>query len=149
MSYLALDLGKRRIGVAVTDAEAIIVQPLITLEAEPGGGLPLDEIRALVEARRVHLIVVGQPLRMDGSIGPEAEAAGDVARELERELGVEVVLWDERLTSFEAERMLIEAGTRPSRRKGAVDQVAAALILQGYLEELAPAPAGDDTYEEA
>ena len=90
MSYLALDLGKRRIGVAVTDAEAIIVQPLITLEAEPGGGLPLDEIRALVEARRVHLIVVGQPLRMDGSIGPEAEAAGDVARELERELGVEV-----------------------------------------------------------
>ncbi len=146
---MALDLGKRRIGVAVTDAEAIIVQPFTTLGTEKGGGLPLDQIRALVEERRVHLIVVGQPLRMDGSTGPEAEAAGHVARELERELGVEVVLWDERLTSFEAERLLIDAGVRPSRRKGAADQVAAALILQGYLEELAPAPAGDDTYEEA
>ena len=146
---MALDLGKRRIGVAVTDAEAIIVQPFMTLGTEKGGGLPLDEIRALVEERQVRLIVVGQPLRMDGSIGPEAVAAGHVARELERELGVEVVLWDERLTSFEAKRLLIEAGARPSRRKGAADQVAAALILQGYLEELAPTAAGDDTCEGA
>ncbi len=149
MSYLALDLGKRRIGVAVTDAEAIIVHPLTTLATEKGGGLPIAEIRALVETRGVQLIVVGQPLRMDGSIGPEAEAAGEAARRLERELGVEVVLWDERLTSFEAERLLIEAGTRPSRRKGATDQVAAALILQDYLEERAPAPSGYETHEEA
>ncbi len=145
---MALDLGKRRIGVAVTDAEAIIVQPLTTLGTEKGGGLPLDEIRALVEERRVHLIVVGQPLRMDGSMGPEAEATAQVVRELERELGVEVVLWDERLTTFEAERLLIEAGARPSRRKGAADRVAAALILQDYLEELAPVPA-DNADEEA
>ena len=149
MSYMALDLGKRRIGVAVTDAEAIIVQPFTTLGTEKGGGLPLDEIRALVEERQVHLIVVGQPLRMDGSIGPEAVAAGHVARELERELGVEVVLWDERLTSFEAKRLLIEAGARRSRRKGAADQVAAALILQDYLEELEPTAAGDGRCEGA
>ena len=119
MVCMGLDIGKRRIGVAVSDT------------------LPLDEIRAIVEARDVTLVVVGLPLRLDGSMGPEAEAATALAKQLEDDLGIEVVLEDERLTSVEAERLLVEAGVRRQARKGTTDRVAAALILQSFLDHRA------------
>jgi len=137
MVCMALDVGTRRIGVALSDTLAMIAQPFSTLRTGSGGGIPLAEIRAIVEDRDVELIVVGLPLRMDGTHGPEAEAATAAAQKLEADLGVEVVLEDERLTSVEAERLLIEAGVRRRDRKGATDRIAAALILQSYLDRRA------------
>ena len=137
MVCMGLDIGKRRIGVAISDTLAMIAQPFTTLQAGRGGTIPLAEIRAIVEERNVAVVVVGLPLHMDGTHGPEAEAATAVAKELEVDLGVEVVLEDERLTSVEAERLLIEAGVRREARKGTTDRVAAALILQSYLDHRA------------
>ena len=137
MVCMGLDVGTRRIGVALSDTLAMIAQPFSTLRAGPGGGMPLAEIRSIVEDRDVEVIVVGLPLRMDGTHGPAAETATVVAKELEADLGVEVVLEDERLTSVEAERLLVEAGVRRQNRKGATDRVAAALILQSYLDRRA------------
>lgn len=134
MIWIGLDIGTRRVGVAVSDPTGIIAHPLTTLAAGAGGALPLQELRALVEERDVAGIVVGLPRRLDGTIGPEVAAAEAAAEELEATLGVEVVLWDERLTSVEAERVLIEAGVRRRERRGATDRVAAALILQSYLD---------------
>ncbi|HEX9700455.1 MAG TPA: Holliday junction resolvase RuvX [Acidobacteriota bacterium] len=134
MSCLGLDIGARRIGVAVSDAADLMALPLTTLETGAGGQLPLGRLRELVAERGVETIVVGLPLRLDGRSGPEAHGAEAAAEELRAALGVAVVLWDERLTSAEAERLLIEAGMSRRRRKGATDRIAAALILQGYLD---------------
>jgi putative Holliday junction resolvase len=134
MSCLGLDIGARRIGVAASDAATMMALPLTTLETGAGGELPLGRLRELIVERGVETIVVGLPLRLDGRSGPEARAAEAAAQELRAALGVEVVLWDERLTSAEAERLLIEAGVSRRRRKGATDRIAAALILQGYLD---------------
>ncbi len=133
MVWIALDLGSRRIGVAITDAGGMIAQPHTTLEARGFGSLPMEEIRRLVAERNVGGIVVGLPRRLDGSHGAEANAAEEAAERLRRELDVRVELWDERLSSAQAERMLIDAGVKRRRRKGATDRVAAALILQGFL----------------
>lgn len=142
MVCLGIDVGTRRIGVAVSDALGMIAQPLTTLQTPADGGLPLAELRAIVEERDVQIIVVGLPLRLDGSSGPEAEAARAIAGRLEEDLGLSVVLEDERLTSVEAERLLIEAGVRRQGRKGTTDRVAAALILQSYLDRAGGEAAG-------
>jgi putative Holliday junction resolvase len=137
MIWLALDLGSRRIGAAVSDPGGTIAVPLTTLSAGRDGALPLAQIRELVRSREVQGIVVGLPRRLDGSHGPAAQAAEAAAARLRAELGLPVELWDERLTSVEAERLLVEAGVRRKRRRGATDRVAAALILQGFLDHRA------------
>ncbi|MGD8331006.1 MAG: Holliday junction resolvase RuvX [Acidobacteriota bacterium] len=143
MIWLALDLGSRRIGVAVSDDSGTLAVPLRTLEVGKRGDFPLAALRALVAERAVEGIVVGWPRRLDGSAGPEAEAAAAVAERLRGELGLPVELWDERLTSVEAERLLIEAGVRRKKRRGATDRIAATLILQGFLDHRSAAPAGE------
>jgi len=143
MIWLALDLGSRRIGVAVSDDTGTLAVPLRTLEVAKRGDFPLDALRALVAERAVEGIVVGWPRRLDGSAGPEAEAAAAIAERLRSELGLPVELWDERLTSVEAERLLIEAGVRRKKRRGATDRIAATLILQGFLDHRSTAPAGE------
>jgi putative Holliday junction resolvase len=142
MVCMGIDVGTRRIGVAISDPLGMIAQPLTTLEAPRGGGVPLDALRAIVEERGVERIVVGLPLRMDGSHGPEAQAAAAIAEEIGAALRIEVVLEDERLSSVEAERLLIEAGVRRQERKGTTDRVAAAIILQSHLDGLAGGRAG-------
>ena len=134
MIWMGLDIGSRRIGVAVSDESGIIAQPLTTLETLDNGDFPLERLRGLVAEREVAGIVVGLPRRLDGSHGPAAVAAEAIGASLQEALPVRVEMWDERLTSVQAERLLIEAGVRRKQRKGATDRIAAALILQGFLE---------------
>jgi len=131
---MGLDIGSRRTGVALSCDRGIIATPLTTLEAGKTGKFPLDALRVLVTEREVSGVVVGLPCRLDGSYGPEALAAEALAERLRGELQLPVELWDERLTSVEAERLLVEAGVRRKKRKGATDRIAAALILQGFLD---------------
>lgn len=134
MTWIGLDIGSRRIGVAVSDNRGIIAHPLTTLATRNHGDFPLEELRGLLAERGVTGIVVGLPRRLDGSHGPAATAAEAIATWLAEVLAVRVELWDERLTSVQAERLLVEAGVRRKQRKGATDRIAAALILQGFLD---------------
>lgn len=133
MTWMCLDIGERRIGVAFSDPDEMIAQPHSTLRVPASGEFPMDEIRRLVEERGVEGIVVGLPRRLDGSEGTAAAAVRDRAAPLES-LGLPLVWWDERLSSVEAERLLLEAGVRRRRRREVTDRVAAAVILQGFLE---------------
>jgi len=131
--YLGLDLGTRRIGVAVSDELGFTAQPLQTLEPKTEDEA-LAAIRSLLDRYGVREVVVGLPKNMNGTLGPAAEQALAFAKRLEEGGLAKVTLWDERLTSRAAERLLIEADVRRSKRKRAVDQMAAVLILQGFLD---------------
>ncbi len=133
---LALDPGTKRIGVAVSDEMGWIAQPLETFERR---SLDADvaHIQALVRRHDAREVLMGMPFRLDGRVGPEAESVQRFIDVLEQRLPVPVVAWDERLTSKSAEDLLIEANVSRKKRKGAVDRVAAALLLQSYLEALA------------
>lgn len=133
MRVLAVDPGSRRVGVAISDPTGTIAQPLTALPAEPGDTL-VHRLAALARDHEAAVLVVGLPRRLDGGIGPEARAARRLADELRRATGLEVTLVDERLTSAAAERTLLSAGTSRARRRQLSDQVAAALILQSYLD---------------
>jgi putative holliday junction resolvase len=130
---LAVDPGSKRIGLAVSDPTETIAQALSTIPAEPGDTLPtrLAEIAKAHEARR---IVVGLPLRLDGTRGPEAAAAKQLADALRQASGLPVELVDERMTTAAAERSLIAGGVRREKRRLVVDGVAATLLLQGHLD---------------
>jgi putative Holliday junction resolvase len=132
---LAVDPGTRRVGLALSDPGGVIAQPLTALAAEPLESLP----ERLAERARRHEateLVVGLPRRMDGALGPEAVDAKALAERLRRLTGLRVTLVDERLTSVAAERALLSTGTKRARRRELSDQVAAALILQTYLDSL-------------
>lgn len=131
--YLGLDLGTRRIGVAVSDELGFTAQPLQTLEPKTEDEA-LAAVRSLVDRYGVREVVVGLPKNMNGTLGPAAEQALAFAKRLEEGGLAKVTMWDERLTSRAAERLLIEADVRRSKRKRAVDQMAAVLILQGFLD---------------
>ena len=130
---LGLDPGSKRIGVALSDELGWTAQPLETyhrrsLEAD------VAHIRSLVDRHEVREVVLGLPLRLNGQPGPAAEAAGRLRERLEQALAVPIVAWDERLTTAAAERMLIQADVSREKRKSVVDRVAAALLLQNYLD---------------
>jgi putative Holliday junction resolvase len=134
---LAVDPGSRRVGVAVSDPTGTIAQPLAAVPAEPAETLA-ERIAALAREQEATRLVVGLPRRMDGGQGPEAKAARSLAEELRRASGLPVTLVDERLTSVAAERALLAGGASRARRKQLSDQVAAALILQSYLDSSGP-----------
>ena len=135
MRILGLDIGERRIGVALSDPGAFLARPLETMPgAESAEGL-YERLRPLFEEYEIGCVVVGLPLRMNADEGPEAVAVRELADALAELVAVPVVLWDERLTTVEATRMLIESGMRRSKRKRMVDQAAATLILQSYLDQ--------------
>lgn len=133
MRILAVDPGSKRVGLAVSDPTATIAQALSTVPAEPGDTLAsrLAEIARTHEARR---IVVGLPLRLDGTRGPEAAAAKQLADAVRKASGLPVELVDERMTTAAAERSLIAGGVRREKRRLVVDGVAATLLLQGHLD---------------
>jgi putative Holliday junction resolvase len=133
VTLLGLDFGERRIGVAVSDELGVAARPLPLVE-RTSRAQDVARIGEIASRRKVHTIVVGLPLNMDGSVGPAARRAQRFARLLGRELEVPVELWDERLSTAEAERALIAAGERRARRREVRDGVAAALILQSYLD---------------
>lgn len=133
MKLLGIDFGDRRIGVAASDALGLTAQPVTVLERQSLAE-DIARIAELANRRRAQTIVVGLPLNMDGSAGPAARRARRFAAALRRELGLAVELWDERLTTVEAERVLIASGERRARRRQLRDSVAAAIILQAYLD---------------
>ena len=130
---LGIDLGRRRIGVALSDPGALLASPLGTVEIR-GSGEGLDEVCARVEQYGVVRVVVGHPLLLDGQEGEEARRVQAWVERLRQRLDVPVELWDERMSSAAAERALLESGMRRERRRQYRDTVAAALILQNYLD---------------
>jgi putative Holliday junction resolvase len=130
---MALDVGGRRIGVALSDTTRVLASPLTTLRAEPRDRA-IAQIAALVAQHEVAEVVVGLPLTLSGEVGPQAQTVQTFADELRRALDVPLHLFDERLTSVAAERMMIDMGIKPERRKARIDEVAASIILQDFLE---------------
>jgi putative Holliday junction resolvase len=137
---LAVDPGSRRVGLAISDPTGTIAQPLTWLPAEPAATL-VARLAALAREREAERLVVGLPRRLDGGLGPEAKAARALAEGLREATGLDVALVDERLTSVAAERALLAGGASRARRRQLSDQVAAALILQTYLDS-APSRGG-------
>jgi putative Holliday junction resolvase len=130
---LGLDVGDVRIGVALSDDTATIAGGLPTL-TRVGPRKDVQAVGALVREHEVAEVVVGLPRRLDGTLGPQAEKVQAFAADLRRSLRLPVHEWDERFTTAEATRTLIEGGVRRRDRKLSVDKVAAVLILQGYLD---------------
>jgi putative Holliday junction resolvase len=130
---LGLDVGDVRIGVALSDETATIAGGLPTL-TRVGPRKDVQAVAALVREREVDEIVVGLPRRLDGTLGPQAEKVQSFAADLRRSVRIPVHEWDERFTSVEANRALMEGGVRRKDRKHSVDKVAAVLILQGFLD---------------
>lgn len=128
---LGIDHGHRRVGVALSDGLGIAAHPFTVLEAGPRAG---PRIADLVREHEVERVVVGLPRSLDGSEGEAARGARGFAKKLEALLEVEVVMYDERLTSRIAEDVLLSAGTSRAGRRKRVDKVAAAVMLQGYLD---------------
>ncbi len=133
MRILALDHGTKRIGVAVSDETKTIAQPLEYIPAEPFAGF-LERLRQLIREKEIDLILIGLPRNMDGSYGPAAEKVQTFAGVLGGAITVPIKMWDERLTSAQANRVLIQGGARRAKRKEKVDQTAAAILLQSYLD---------------
>ena len=133
MRVLGLDVGQRRIGMALSDALGLTAQPLAVLERR-GTTADLSILGALVGRHQVETIVVGLPLTMRGEHGPQAQRAASFADLLRRNVSVPVKLVDERLTTVQAQRALLETDTSRRKRKQVIDQVAAQLILQQYLD---------------
>ena len=136
MRALGLDLGARRIGVAASDRSGTIASPLTVLERTGSRHEDHRRIARLVADEEADRVVVGLPLSLDGSLGPAARAAQAEADELRAAVAVPVELFDERLTTVSAERSLIEARMRREARRRVVDKVAAAVMLQAWLDRL-------------
>ncbi len=133
MRVLGLDIGEKRIGVAVSDPSGTVATPLKVVDARQAFG-DGREIVALVEEYGAELIVVGLPLSMDGSVGPQAQRVRAAGTRLAQFVQVPFVFYDERLSSAEANRAMSSAGVSDRDKRGSVDMVAASLFLQSYLD---------------
>ncbi|MBE0479602.1 MAG: Holliday junction resolvase RuvX [Dehalococcoidia bacterium] len=133
MRAMGLDVGERRIGVALSDPEGRIAFSLTTVQRKSDEDA-FAEITRLARENEVETMVVGLPRSLDGSLGRQAEAVLVFAETLKERVGVPVVTWDERMSTLAAERMLIEAGAKRGKRKLVRDSLAATYILQGYLD---------------
>lgn len=136
MRILALDHGTVRIGVALSDELKMFAQPLEFIPAEPFAAF-LQRLKDILRDKEVEQILVGMPRNMDGSYGPAALKVREFIAVLKDAVAVPIQTWDERLTSAQANRFLIEANVRRDQRKLKVDKTAAAVLLQSYLDHLA------------
>jgi len=127
---LGLDVGEKRIGAAISDPLGITAQPLGVIDAESG----IEKLKELIPKHEIGLIVVGHPLTLKGERGERARSVEEFARNLKTATGVPFTLVDERLSTKAAERIMREMGRKPSREKGRVDELAAVIILQSYLD---------------
>lgn len=139
--YLALDVGSKRIGIAVSDELGLTAQPVLTLERRRNQREDLRSIARLCRRFNVAGIVVGNPLTMTGEVSTQAAKVQAFAAELGELAGLPIHLWDERLTTHEAHQMLYEAGHARQDHRRIVDQVAATLILQSFLDRQSDRPA--------
>jgi putative Holliday junction resolvase len=138
MRIMGLDYGSKTVGVAVCDPLGITAQAVETITRKDENKLrkTLARIEELIDEYQIERIVLGYPKNMNNTLGERALKTEELKASLERRTGLPVVLWDERLTTVAAERVLMESGVRREHRKESVDQIAAAMILQGYLDSL-------------
>ena len=135
LRYLALDVGSKRIGVAVSDELGLTAQPVLTLERRHNRREDLRSLARLCRRFGVVGIVVGNPVHLSGDVSPQAAKTQAFAAELGELTGLPIHLWDERLTTREAHQILYEAGHPRQEHRRVVDQVAATLILQSFMDE--------------
>ena len=135
---MGLDYGSKTVGVAISDALCITAQGIETIQRKEENKLrkTLARIEELAKEYQADRIVLGFPKNMNNTIGERAEKSLELKEMLERRTGLPVIMWDERLTTVEAERTLIESNVRRENRKKYIDQIAAVFILQGYLDSL-------------
>jgi len=133
MRILALDHGTKRVGVAVSDPMKVIAQPLEYIPPEPFADF-LARLKEILRDQEVELILIGMPRNMDGSYGPAALKVQEFVAALKSAVTVPIQTWDERLTSAQANRFLIQSNVRRDKRKEKVDKTAAAILLQSYLD---------------
>lgn len=138
MRILGLDYGSKTVGVAVSDPLGLTAQRLDTIWRKQENKLrqTLARIKELVDEYQAEQIVLGYPKNMNNTVGERAEKALEFKEMLEKRTGLPVIMWDERLTTVEADRTLMEAGVRRESRKQYLDGLAAVFILQGYLDSL-------------
>ena len=136
MRIMGLDYGSKTVGVAISDELLITAQPLMTIERKSENKLrkTLAKIEELINEYEVSFVVLGYPKNMDNSEGGRVAATKEFKEHIERRTGLDVILQDERMTTVESERILKEAGIRREHRKEYVDKMAAAVILQSYLD---------------
>jgi len=135
MRILALDHGTVRIGVAVSDELKLIAQPLEFIPAEPFADF-LARLQEIIREKEVELLLIGMPRNMDGSYGPAALKVREFVARLKDAVPIPIKTLDERLTTVQAQRFLIQGGVRRDKRKEKVDKTAAAILLQSYLDSL-------------
>jgi len=133
---LAMDYGRKRIGLALSDELGLTARPLLTL-ARTNRRDDLRRLREICRKHSVKRILVGHPLHMTGEAGTMAEEAAHFAARIQKALGIEAELADERLTTWEAAQMMAETKSRSARKRGSIDDVAAAILLRGYLQQRA------------
>ena len=133
MRVLGIDHGTKRIGLAISDELGVIAQPLEFVLAEPFDKF-LGRLKELIREKQVEMLLVGMPRNMDGSYGPAALKVQEFVAVLNETLTIPIKMWDERLTSAQANRFLIQGNMRRQKRKEKVDQTAAAILLQSFLD---------------
>ena len=138
MRILGIDHGTKRMGLADSDELGMLAHPLEFVPAEPFAAY-LIRLQEVIRTKEVELIIVGLPRNMDGSYGPAALKVREFVAALALAVAPPIKTWDERLSSAQANRVLIAANVRRDRRKEVVDKMAAAIILQSYLDSLPPA----------
>ncbi len=136
MRIMGLDYGSKTVGVALSDELGITAQPIMTIGRKSENKLrkTLAQIEELIDAYEVSFVVLGYPKNMDNTEGARVGATKEFKEHLERRTGIDVILWDERLTTAESERILMESGVRREHRKEYIDKMAAAIILQSYMD---------------
>lgn len=136
MRIMGLDYGTVTVGVAVSDALGVTAQPIETITRKMENKLrqTLARIESLVAEYEVDFIVLGYPKNMNNTVGERALASLRFKEQIERRTGLKVELWDERLTTVESERILMDSGVRRENRKAVIDKMAAAIILQSYMD---------------
>ena len=133
---LALDYGDKRIGVAISDPLGITAQALETITVT-SKRKSFERIHEIIRDKKVTKVIVGMPINMDGTRGIRAEVTGNFISELQRVESIEIIPWDERLTSVQAKRIMVFRGQKTGSNKEKVDKLAAALLLENYLESRA------------
>ncbi|WHX99415.1 Holliday junction resolvase RuvX [Neobacillus sp. DY30] len=135
MRIMGLDVGSKTVGIAISDELGWTAQGLKTLKIdEEKNKFGFDEIGQIIKEYGISQVVIGLPKNMNGTIGPRGEASKRYAEEIENQFSVSTILWDERLTTMAAERVLLEADVSRKKRKKVIDKMAASMILQGYLD---------------
>ena len=132
---IGLDLGSKRIGVSICDDRQSIATPFKTINKTNNEGL-IIELKRIIEENNIKGIIIGYPINMDGSLGPSAQSVNDVSKNIDQNIGVDVCLWDERLSTVGAFNLSSQLDVNVSKREKTIDQNAAAFILQGAIDYL-------------